>query len=202
MDAFTLNKKPNRARQDRRKNILAATREIISHKGSDDFNMQDIAQKAGVSRATLYRYYADRDHLINDMAVDWGLSLIERLRSTKPPGKTIGEKLTAVFTSLLEEADRNPNLIAIILSVLISPDYDLVASHVDVEQLLPSLLNVVIDESEVNDPDFILGTLGRLTLANLLYLNSGRSDLPEAVDNMAENARLLFGDELWNRSIV
>ena len=199
---FLLSKKPNRAQQKRRKGILAATREIISNEGTDGFNMQDIARKAGVSRATLYRYYADRDHLINDMALDWGLSLIERLRSAMPPGRTIGEKLAAVFTSLFEEADRNPNLISIILNVLISPDYDLAASHVDVEQLLPSLLNVVINESELHDPDFVLGTLGRLTLANLLYLNSGRSGLQEAIDNMAHNARLLYGDELWNRSTV
>lgn len=201
MVTYKLNKRLNRAQQKRRQSILAATREIISKRGGDDFNIHDVAKKAGVSRATLYRYYSDRDHLINDMALDWGLSLVERLRCTTPPGNTIGEKLTAVFTSLFAEAEQNPNLITVTLNSLISPDYALVASHVDVEQLLPSLIHMVIDEKETNDPDFVLGTLDRLTLANLLYINSGRSDLQEAVDNMARNARLLFGDAIWNQSI-
>lgn len=202
MVVYTLSRKLSPAQQKRRTKILAATREIISHKGSDDFNMLDVANDAGISRATLYRYYSDRDHLISDMALDWGLSLVERLQCTTPPGRTIGEKLTAVFTSLFEEADQNPNLIASTLNVLISPNYALVASHVDVEQLLPSLINVAIDESEVQDPDFVLGTLGRLTLANLLFLNSGRSSLKEAVDNMAHNARLLYGEQLWNKKMT
>jgi len=185
----------------RRKKILAATRDIISRNGSYALNMQDVADKAGISRVTLYRYYASREDLINDMALDWGLSLVERLQFTSPHGRTIGEKLAAVIASLFEEADQNPNLIASTLNVLISPNYTLAASHVDVEQLLPSLLNVVIDESEVQDPDFVLGTLGRLTLANLLFLNSGRSSMKDAVDNMAHNARLLYGEELWNRPV-
>ena len=201
MVVYTLSRKLSPSQQKRRNRILTVTREIISSKGSDDFNMLDVAKKAGISRATLYRYYSDRDHLISDMALDWGLSLVERLQSATPPGETIGEKLTAVFSSLFEEADQSPNLIAVTLNVIISPNYALVASHVDVEQLLPSLLNVVIDENEVEDPDFVLGTLGRLTLANMLFLNSGRSSLQEAVDNMARNARLLYGEELWNRSM-
>lgn len=200
MVVYTLSRKLSPAQQKRRNKILAATREIISSKGSDDFNMLDVAKKAGISRATLYRYYSDRDHLINDMALDWGLSLIERLQCATPPGHTVGEKLTAVFASIFEEAEQHLNLIEATLSSIISPNYLLVSSHVDVEQLFPSLIEMVIDNKKVQNPDFVLGTLSRLMLANLLYLNSGRCELKEAIDNIAAAARLLYGDKLWNRS--
>ncbi len=199
MVTYMLSRKLSPTQLKRRASILTATREIISNEGSDDFNMQAVAKKAGVSRATLYRYYSTRNHLINDMALDWGLSLTERLQCTTPPGNTIGEKLTAVFVNIFKEAYQNPNLIAIILNSIISPDYASVESHVDVEQLLPSLLNTVIDEREIYNAEFVLGTLSRLTLANLLYLNSGRSGMDEAIDNIAHNAKLLLGEIFWNR---
>jgi len=183
----------------RREKILAATREIISRGGSDALNMQDVAAKAGVARATLYRYYSSREHLINDMALDWGLSLMERMRKAIPTGNTVGERIIAVFANIFEEARQNPNLISATINVLISPDYSSFESHVDVEHLLPSLLNMVIDEKEVSDPDFVLGMLSRLTLANLLYLNSGRCDVKEAVGYMRYAASLLYGEETWNR---
>ena len=72
----------------RREKILAATREIIANTGSDALNMQDVADKAGITRATIYRYYASKDDLINDMALEWGLSLGERLQLMVPPGNT------------------------------------------------------------------------------------------------------------------
>ncbi|MFC2028007.1 TetR/AcrR family transcriptional regulator, partial [Chloroflexota bacterium] len=199
MVTHTIRRKLSPAQLERRDRILTATREIISNEGSNALNMQDVAKKAGVSRVTLYRYYSSREHLINDMALAWGLSLIDRLQRATPPGNTVGEKLTAVFASIFEEAHQHPNLIAVTLNSLISPDYASVESHVDVEQLLPSLLNMVIAEAEVHDAEYVLGALSRLTLANLLYINSGRSDTEEAVSYSAHVARLLYGDELWNR---
>ncbi len=201
MVVYTLSRKFSPIQQKRRNKILSATREIISNKGSDDFNMLDVAKKAGISRATLYRYYASREDLINDMALDWGLSLMERIQKNIPLGNTVGERITAVFANVFEEAQRYPNLISATLNVIISPNFAAFESHVDVEQLLPSLINMVINEDEVENPEFVLGTLGRLTLANLLYLSSGRCEIQEAVDNMAYASRLLYGDNLWNRSV-
>ncbi len=199
MVTHTIRRKLSPAQIKRRDRILAATRQIISGQGSEVLNMQTVAEKAGVSRVTLYRYYSSREHLINDMALAWGLSLIERLQSRVPSGNTVGQRITAVFASIFEEAQKNPNLIAATLNTLTSPNYVSVESHVEVEQLLPSLLSMVIDEEGIKDAEHVRGTLERLTLANLLYLSSGRSGLQEAVDNMARIARLLYGDELWNR---
>ncbi len=200
MVTHTIRRNLNPAQMKRRERILTATREIISSEGTEALNMKNVAEKAGVSRVTLYRYYSSREHLINDMALAWGLSLIERLQRRVPPGNTVGQRITAVFTSIFEEAQKNPNLIAATLSTLTSPNYASIESHIEVEQLLPSLLNMVIDEEEIQDAEHVMGTLGRLVLADLLFINSGRSGIDEAVANMAYAARLLYGDELWNRT--
>lgn len=202
MVTHTITRKLNAAQLKRRDRILAATRQIISSQGSEALNMQTVAEKAGVSRVTLYRYYSSREHLINDMALAWGLSLIERLQRRVPSGNTVGQRITAIFAGIFEEAQKNPNLIAATLNTLTSPNYASVESHIEVEQLLPSLLNMVIDEEAVPDAKNVMGTLERLVLANLLFINSGRCGLDEAVENMAYAARLLYGDDIWGRTAI
>ncbi|MFO8009478.1 MAG: hypothetical protein R6U89_01565, partial [Dehalococcoidia bacterium] len=67
---------------------------------------------------------------------------------------------------------------------------------------LPTLLRTALDEREIPDARRVLQTLERLVLANLLFLGSRRSDLDEAVDNMAYAGRLLYGEQLWNRPVM
>src|SRR5580704_16491497 len=47
--------------------ILTAAAHVLSEHGSRA-NMADVAAAAGVSRATVYRYYPDRDALLSAMA--------------------------------------------------------------------------------------------------------------------------------------
>lgn len=199
MVTHTIRRKLNPAQLKRRDQILQATREIISSEGSEALSMQDVAKKAAVPRVTLYRYYSSREHLISDMALAWGRSLVERLQRTVPPGTTVGEKATAVFESIFDEAEQNPRLIGVTLSSLLSPDPATMQLYADIEQLLPSLLGTVIEAHEIPDAEYVLGTLNRLILANLLLLSSGRSETDEAIDNMACTARLLLGEEIWSR---
>lgn len=66
-------------RSDARRNreaILAAAREMFAESG--DVAMYDVARRAGVGQATLYRNFPDRDALIAAIGVEW-LEELERL---------------------------------------------------------------------------------------------------------------------------
>ena len=67
-----------------RKKILASAQYFLNN--GVDFNLEDIAAKCGVSRATVYRYYSNVDIL----AAEAGLDV-----RTKSP-ESINEELTAV----------------------------------------------------------------------------------------------------------
>jgi AcrR family transcriptional regulator len=66
-------------RSDARRNreaILAAAREMFAESG--DVAMYEVARRAGVGQATLYRNFPDRDALIAALAVEW-IDELERI---------------------------------------------------------------------------------------------------------------------------
>lgn len=51
-----------------RSNILAAAKRLLDK--SEDVSLDDISKEAGISRATMYRYYSNVDVLITEAALD------------------------------------------------------------------------------------------------------------------------------------
>ena len=52
-----------------RQRILAATAEVLSRSGQTKLSLSDVAQQAGVSRPTLYRWFASKEALLDAFAV-------------------------------------------------------------------------------------------------------------------------------------
>src|SRR5262245_53098815 len=68
------------ARQlDVRTRILHAARQLINEQGHETVAMEAIAATAGVSRATMYRYFASKEHVVCDAALTWGHELAARI---------------------------------------------------------------------------------------------------------------------------
>lgn len=183
----------------RRANILSVARQIITEEGSEALNMKEVARRADVPRATLYRYYTSRDHLMTDLALEWGHSLLQRLQSRAMVGHTLGDRITSVLESILIEAVENPNLIAVTLSSLVSRDAAAVAMQADIEQLLPKMFNAVFDQEALADSPQILDVMHRLLLGSLFLLSSGRDQLDMALHNLTYTARSLLGETLWTQ---
>lgn len=54
----------SKARSSRKQGlVLQAAKELFLERGFDRTTMDDVAARAGVSKPTLYRYFADKDHL-------------------------------------------------------------------------------------------------------------------------------------------
>lgn len=68
-------------KQETREKILSSTQELMNY--GERFSLEDVAEKAGVSRATIYRYYSNIDILSAEAGIDI---------NTKSP-KTIYENL-------------------------------------------------------------------------------------------------------------
>ncbi len=183
---------------ERKHKILVAARKVISEYGGASLNMKELAQIAEVPRASLYRVYASKEHIISDITLDWGLSLVKRLQTKKPKGKTNGAKIKHVFKNILQEAENNPLLIGAVLENLLSADDTTRNMQVKFEELLPALLAPAIDYQSIPDAKKVMDTLLRLLLANLLMLSSGRSSLKESLSHMIFAAEKLTGLEYWN----
>ena len=183
---------------ERKQKILATARKVISKHGGAGLNMKELAKVAEVPRASLYRTYASKEHIISDITLDWGLSLVKRLQTKTPKGKTNGAKIKSVFKSILQEAESNPLLIGAVLENLLSADDTTRNMQIKFEELLPALLASAIDYQSIPDAEKVMDAFLRLLLANLLMLSSGRSSLKESLSHMIFAAEKLTGQEYWD----
>jgi len=96
---------------DRREQILDAANECFTQLGIQRTSVQDVARMAKVSRGTIYRYFVDRDVLI-EAAIEHGAQRFYReVAAAMEKKTTLAEKLGAMAETnakiLLEHRTRN-----------------------------------------------------------------------------------------------
>ncbi|OCB25169.1 TetR family transcriptional regulator, partial [Mycobacterium malmoense] len=96
---------------DRRDQILEAANECFTQLGIQRTSVQDVARTANVSRGTVYRYFEDRNVLI-DAAIEFGAQRFYREVAAAMAGKTtLAEQLGAMAEThakiLLDHRTRN-----------------------------------------------------------------------------------------------
>jgi AcrR family transcriptional regulator len=185
-------------KQKRKRKILDAAKKLVSEQGAGSLNMKELARIADVPRASLYRSYASKEHIISDITLEWGLSFASRLQTSSPRGRTKGERIKRVFKIILQEAEDNPLLIGAVLGNILSTDDSTRTMQIEFERLLPAALSSAVDCRSIPESKKVMDVLLRLLLANLEMLSSGRSSLKEALSHMVFAAEKLTGEKYWN----
>jgi AcrR family transcriptional regulator len=86
-------------RDERREAIVAAALRLFIEHGALPVRVEDIAAEVGISRATFYKYFSERDEILAE--------LFGRLLATAPPGpRTDGPVAERLITLLAGTADR------------------------------------------------------------------------------------------------
>ncbi|MEU4838634.1 TetR/AcrR family transcriptional regulator [Nocardia testacea] len=91
--------------------ILDAVRALVIDKGAGTVGMAEVAEAAGCSRATLYRYFANRQALYVAFAGREATQLLARVwRDRRLDGPDRAELLLDGMTATLAEARKTPHL--------------------------------------------------------------------------------------------
>jgi AcrR family transcriptional regulator len=83
-----ISERREREKNERRKTILNCARELILSKGVQQVSMEDIAEKAELSKATVYLYYSGKDVLFNEICEEAARVFLEHLRPFLETGVT------------------------------------------------------------------------------------------------------------------
>ncbi|HCH0391468.1 TPA: TetR/AcrR family transcriptional regulator [Vibrio parahaemolyticus] len=67
---------------DKRDQILAAAEQLIAESGFQELSMQKLANEAGVAAGTIYRYFSDKEHLLEEVR----LNVAKRIASAVQAG--------------------------------------------------------------------------------------------------------------------
>lgn len=92
-----------------RRILLDVTRDCIERFGLSKVGLSDVANAAGVTRQTVYRYFADADDLFNSAAVLASGGFLERLRQRvlqqqQGPAERIVETLVLAIRGITKDA--------------------------------------------------------------------------------------------------
>jgi TetR/AcrR family transcriptional regulator, repressor for uid operon len=92
-----------------RQRILAATAEVLGRKGMTKLSLTEVALQAGVSRPTLYRWFASKEELIAAFG-EWERQMYERGVTDASAGLSGREKLDAALKFIVEYQESYPGL--------------------------------------------------------------------------------------------
>jgi AcrR family transcriptional regulator len=139
MDSTTLHRRPGRPRSEKADQaILSAALDLFAEYGPDALCIEQVAAKAGVGKATIYRRWPGKEDMLVDAITAIGTLLPE------PQGKSVRADLTALlsavcrqaadprrarlFALLQGEGKRYPRLTARYLETVVQPQRDMVRS--------------------------------------------------------------------------
>ncbi|EIE9605681.1 TetR/AcrR family transcriptional regulator [Vibrio parahaemolyticus] len=97
---------------DKRDQILAAAEQLIAESGFQGLSMQKLANEAGVAAGTIYRYFSDKEHLLEEVR----LNVAKRIASAEQAGVNddmpLKERYRTMWLNIWNLAGSNLNAIS------------------------------------------------------------------------------------------
>jgi AcrR family transcriptional regulator len=106
------------AQQERYDRVIAAATEALSAGGQDAVQMKELAQRAGVSLATLYRYFPSKEYVLLAVSLARYEAAARKIFAEVPVGTTVRERVTNHLMREFRETEREQRIAAALAQVL------------------------------------------------------------------------------------
>lgn len=101
---------------------MRAAYELMEQHDYEQIQMRDVAERADVALATLYRYFASKEHLFAAVLVEWSGSLQDRVERRPLEGETVAEQLDDLMGRVLTAFERLPQFFRLMSVIETTPD--------------------------------------------------------------------------------
>ena len=106
------------AQQERYDRVVDAAAEALSAGGQDAVQMKDLAQRAGVSLATLYRYFPSKEYVLLAVSLARYQAAARKVFAEVPQGNTVRERVTRHLMREFRTQQREQRLTAALTQAL------------------------------------------------------------------------------------
>ena len=175
----------------RRKLAIKAARAIAAEGGYEAVTMREVAARSGVARATLYRYFSSKDHLLAEVILDLNSSMREEFAIHPPVGSSVGERIADSFARLFGVCTREPKLLSATLRAYFSQDPAVKQLGPQIRMMGAIYLEAGLANADLPDRADVARVLGTVSFAMLLSLASGHRSYEDAVEDTRRAIRLL-----------
>jgi AcrR family transcriptional regulator len=175
----------------RRERVVAAARALAAEGGYAAVSMGAVADRARLSRATLYRYFASKDHLLAEVIAGWGDEITAGLRSRPPKGPP-ATRVARVFTRVLDAATREPRLAEAVLASVTSTDPEAIRSQGRFATLIGTYLAAALGDEALPDARDLETLMSHVFFSAVVNMTTGRITHAEAVRVVETAIRIFF----------
>jgi AcrR family transcriptional regulator len=176
--------------QARRTRLIEAARELAGEGGYAAVTMHDVADRAGVARATVYRYFTSKDHLLTDVASVWARTVTPDVAAMTYGGTPV-ERLGTLLERIVELAAAELRLTSAIVQAVTSDDPGVEESRMALFLLVRERLATAIGEPGPGQADVEM-VLGHILLSALVSLTALARPAVEVRAMVRTAARLIL----------
>jgi AcrR family transcriptional regulator len=191
-ETVTVTRRFSQAQAEKRAEARRVAAELAAEGGYDAVTMTAVADRIGVSRATIYRYFASRDHLLAEIMAEWTLRINEDLRRNPPAGATLAERVGAAFERIIDAAARNRGLTSAALVAATSADPAATEAFPSWSGPVEVYLKTLLGSDEVPNFEEIVPVLSHVLFSALIAMTHRGQDPSEAGTLLRTTARLLL----------
>jgi AcrR family transcriptional regulator len=176
----------------RRDLVVAAATELAEAGGYDAVVMKAVADRSGVALATIYRWFASKDHLLTEVLLVWGASLSDSLASDPPRDGDAADRVAAALGRVIDAAGSRLLLASAVVEAVLSVGLGPLDAQGEFHTLMTSWIDAALGDDEVADRDAVTQVLEHVCFSTIIGFATGRQDAGYAKHQLASAARLLL----------
>ncbi len=192
LETLTLSRRLSPEQAARRGAVVASARGLARAGGYAAVTMQSVAERSGVGRATLYRYFASKDHLLAEVVLAWGAELAGELCARELAATTPAARVAEVLLHVLTAARAEPQLTSAVLTAATSADPEAVRAGLELGAVMQRYLDVALGEGAGPERGELAQLVGHVLFSSLVHMTSGRLAPEAAAASVEAAARRLF----------
>ena len=177
------------AKPDARERILATAYELFSRRGIRDVGIDEVIERAGVAKATLYRHFPSKDDLVvaflERREEQWTLAWVEA--EARRRGTTPEEQLLAIFELFDEWFQRDDFEACSFINVLLELGPAHPAGRASVRHLasIRSIVGRLAEEAGLRDPTSFAHSWHILMKGSIVAAAEGDAEAAKRARSMA-----------------
>jgi AcrR family transcriptional regulator len=175
--------------RDARERILDAAYELFCRRAIRDVGIDEVIERAGVAKATLYRHFSSKDELViaflERREERWTLAWVEA--EARRRGSTPEEQLLAIFELFDEWFHRDDFEACSFINVLLEMGPAHPAGQASVRHLasIRSVVGRLAEEAALRDPDSFARSMHILMKGSIVSATEGDAEAAQRARSMA-----------------
>jgi AcrR family transcriptional regulator len=179
-----------RAKPDARERILDAAYELFSRRAIRDVGIDEVIERAGVAKATLYRHFPSKDDLViaflERREERWTIAWVEA--EARRRGTTPEEQLLAIFELFDEWFHRDDFEACSFINVLLEmgPAHPVGRASVAHLESIRSVVSGLAEEAALRDPESFARSWHILMKGSIVSATEGDAEAAQRARSMAQ----------------